>query len=143
MAAILHTEGRQWMFEICLSKEQTVPATLYVGLCTDTTIAENAVLADLGELSDTDYERWSLPSSSVYWTSAGTGTNDWKMTSGNVAFAISTSGITWTKAESWFLATSSDDTGKLIATGPLNAGSGWTLSDPDELNFNIVLTWAQ
>ena len=141
MASQIHTEGRQWMYEVCFSEEQSVPVNFYVGLCTDSSLAENAVLADVSELTDTDYERWALASAAAYWTSAGTGTNDRKITSGNVSFQVTTSGVTWTKANMWFLATTSDDSGVLIASGDLNSGSGWTLSEPDELNFNIELVW--
>ena len=144
MAAQLHTEGRQWIFEVCFTEEQSVPDNLYVGLCTDTSIAENAVLADLGELSDTDYERFALVTSTADWTSAATGTNDRKMTSDTVTFEVVSSGVTWTKAESWFLATTINDSGKLIASGPLNSGSGWTLDFSEEnntLNFDIELVW--
>ena len=131
MAAQLHTEGRQFMQEVAFSEQQSVPANFYVGLCTDLTIAENASLASLTELvdpSDTDYARYALASSAVGWTSASTGTNDRKITSNGITFSTATSGVTWTKAESWFLATTIDDSGKLIMSGPLNSGSGWTVS---------------
>jgi len=137
----MHTEGRQWLFEVAFSEEQTVPDNFYVGLCTDSTIAENAALASLTELTDTDYARDTIPSTAVGWVSAGTGTNDRKVTSSSVEFAVVTSGVTWTTAESWFLATTSDDSGKLLASGPLNSGSGWTLTEGQTLNFDIEITF--
>ena len=141
MAAQLHTEGRQFMLEVCFSEEQSVPANFYVGLCTDTSIAENAALSALGEITSTDYARHAAPSASSDFTSAATGTNDRKITLEDATFTASTSGVTWTKVESWFLATSSDDSGKLIASGPLNCGSGWTLSAPQTLTFDIEMTF--
>jgi len=144
MAAQLHTEGRKWMFEVSFTEEQSIPANFYVGLCTDTSIAENAALSDLGELTSTDYERQTLASSTADWTSGATGTNDRKMTSDTATFEVVSSGVTWTKAESWFLATTIDDSGKLIASGPLNSGSGWTLDfspGNSTLNLDIEFVW--
>ena len=141
MAAQYHTEGRQFDQEVIFTGQQTVPENFYVGLCTETSLAENATLASLTELTDTDYARYALPSSTSGWTSAGTGTNDRKVTSAGIAFSVITSGVTWTKANMWFLATTIDDTGKLLASGPLNSGSGWTLTEPQSLTLNIEITY--
>jgi len=141
MAAQVHTEGRQWLFEVAFSEEQSVPANFYVGLCTDTTIAENATLSSLGEITSTDYTRDTIASTAAGWTSAATGTNDRKITGQVVSYAVVTSGVTWTTVESWFLATTIDDTGKLIASGPLNSGSGWTLTFGQTLTFDIEITF--
>ena len=143
MAAQLHTEGRQYIQEAAFTGQQTKPTNFYVGLCTDLTIAENASLTDLTELvdpTDTDYARYALASSVVGWDSAGTGTDDRKITSNGVSFSAVTSGATWAKAESWFLATTIDDTGKLIMSGPLNSGSGWTVIEGEALTFDIEWT---
>jgi len=144
MAAQLHTEGRQYMQETAFTGQQTKPTNFYVGLCTDVTIAENASLTDLTELvdpTDTDYERYALASSVVGWDSAGTGTNDRKITSNGVSFSCNTSGVTWATAESWFLATTTDDSGKLIMSGPLNGGSGQAVAEGEELTFDIEFTF--
>jgi len=140
MAAQLHTEGRQYIQEVLFTGQIAKASNLYVGLCTDLTIAENASLAGLTELTDTDYERYTLASTIVGWTSAGTGTNDRKITSNGISFSAVTSGVTWTKAESWFLASTVADTGKLIMSGPLNSGSGWTVTEGEDLTFDIEWT---
>ncbi len=141
MADQFHTEGRQWLFEVAFSEEQSVPANLYVGLCTDASIAENAALSALGEITDTDYARQLLASDNVDWISAATGTNDRKITSSSLAFPVTTSGVTWTTVFHWFLATTIDDTGKLIASGDLNSGSGWTVANGETLAFDIEITF--
>jgi len=140
MAAQIHTQGRQYLQEVAFTGQQSKPANFYIGLCTDLTIAENASLAGLTELSavpDTDYVRYELVSSAVGWTSAATGDNDRKITSIGVSFSTVTSGVTWTKAESWFLATTVNDSGKLLMSGPLNSGSGWTVVEGESLSFDI------
>jgi len=141
MAAQLHTEGREFLFKVAFTAEESVPSNYYVGLCTDLSIAENASLSALTELTDTDYTRALIPRSIVGFSVAGTGTNDIKVTSDDAAFVVYTSGVTWTKAESWFMANTSDDSGKLIASGPLNSGSGWTVAEGEELSFDIEITW--
>ena len=141
MAAQLHTEGRQFLLEVAFTAEQSAPAIYYVGLCTDTTIAENASLSGLTELTDTGYARSALLRGALAFASAGTGTNDRKITTSGISFLATTSGVTWTKAESWFLASTIADTGKLIASGPLNSGSGWTVTEGEELSFDIEMTW--
>ena len=141
MAAQVHTEGRQWMAEVNFSEEQSVPANFYVGLCADAAIAENATLSALAELTDTDYARQTIASSAAGWTSAATGSNDRKQTSSSLSFQVTTSGVTWTKAEHWFLGTTIDDTGVLIFSGPLNSGSGWIVAEGETLAFDVEITW--
>ncbi len=144
MSAQLHTEGRQFIQEVVFTEGQSVPTNYYVGLCTDLTILENATLADLNEIPGvptTDYARFPLVSSGAGWTSASTGDNDRKVTSAPVTFSTAGSGSSWTKAECWFLATTINDTGKLIMSGPLNSGSGWTIVEGEDLTFNVVFAF--
>lgn len=137
MAAELHTEGLQYHKEVGYSEEQSVPATFYVGLATDASPAEDASLGDLTELSDTGYARQTITSNSTDCVSSAAGTNDWKMTLKTVNFANSSGGA-WTAANIAFLATSSDDSGKLIASLPI-PGAPLTLNDGDDVDVTFVL----
>lgn len=136
----LHTEGLQYLLEVAITEEQSVPADFYVGLCEDDSLAENASLGDQTELSGNNYSRQSLASDNADFTSAATGTNDRKVTSALVTFMAI--GGAWNTAKTAFLATSSDDSGKLIASASINSGSGYTLADGEnyELKFEITLT---
>ena len=127
MAAEFHTEGVQFLLEVAFTEEQSVPANFYVGLAEDTELAENAALADITELSGNGYARQAVASSTAGFTSAATGTNDRKVTTITVLF--SASGGAWNKIYTVFLATTADDSGKLIASAPINSGSGYTLAD--------------
>ena len=129
MAAELHTEGLQFLLEVDFSEEQSVPENFYIGLATDESLAEDATLVDITEVSGTDYARIAVASNSTDMTSAAAGTNDRKVTTKSVVF---TAGGTWTGAKTVFLATSSDGAGKLIASAPLSTerilNSGSTLT---------------
>jgi len=138
MANELHTEGLQYLLELAFSEEQSVPATFYVGLCEDTELAENASLGDQTELSGNGYARQTLSSNSTDWISAGDGTNDRKTTSATVIF--SASGGAWNTAYTAFLATSSDDSGKLLGSAQVNSGSGYTLADGENYEFEIEIS---
>ncbi len=117
MAAEVHQEGLQFILEVVFSEEQSVPTNFYAGLCTDASLAENASLGDQTEVTGTGYSRIAIPSSAVGFTSASAGTNDWKVTTLEIIF---TAGGTWTGAKTAFLATTSDDTGKLILSEQLS-----------------------
>lgn len=129
MAAELHTEGLQFLLEVGFSEEQTVPANFYIGLATDETLAEDATLASITEVSGTGYARIAVASNDTDFTSAVAGTNDRKVTTKSVVF---TAGGAWTGAKTVFLATSADGSGKLIASAPLSTerilSSGSTLT---------------
>ena len=132
MAAELHTDGLQWMLEVCFTEEQTVPASFYIGLATDASLAETASLGDQTEVSGTGYARQAVASNSTDITSAATGTNDYKITTSTETF---TAGGTWTGAKTYFLATTVNDTGVLIASGPLSETI--TLEDTDTLTIAV------
>ena len=134
MAAELHQEGLQYLLEVAFTEEQSVPANFYIGLATDAALAENASLGDQTEVSGTGYARQTVASNNVDITSATVGTNDRKITTKTVTF---TAGGTWTGANTVFLATSSDDSGKLIASAPLSETR--TLTDNSTLSVAIEI----
>jgi hypothetical protein len=117
MAAELHTPGLQFLLEVAFSEQQSVPANFYIGLATDVSLAEDATLASFTEVSGTGYARQTVASNNTDFTSATTGTNDRKVTTKTVTF---TAGGTWTGANTVFLATTVDGSGKLIASAPLS-----------------------
>ena len=137
MATEVHTDGLQWMQEVCFTEEQSVPANFYIGLATDASLAETASLGDQTEVSGVDYERQAVASNSTDITSAATGTNDRKVTTAAVTF---TAGGTWTAAKTMFLATTVDDTGVLIASAPLDDTR--TLEDTETLAVAIEISGA-
>ena len=124
----------QFILEVVFSEEQSVPANFYIGLATDSSLAETATLIDLTEVSGTDYARQAVASNDTDWTSAATGTNDRKVTSKTVTF---TAGGTWTGAKTVFLATTIDSSGVLVASAPLSATR--TLADGDSLTIAIEI----
>lgn len=137
MANERHTEGLQYEQEVAYNGVQTKPANFYMGLATDASPAEDASIADLTELASGTYARVAVPSNAGNMVSAATGTNDRKITSASVNFANS-SGGDWTPVNIWFLATTVDDSGKLLASGPL-PGAPVTVGDGSDINVSAVL----
>jgi hypothetical protein len=137
MAAEVHQEGLQYLLEVAFSEEQSVPASFYVGLCTDASLAEDASLGDQTEVTGTGYARQTVTSNSTDCVSASTGTNDWKITMAEVTF---TAEGTWDGANTYFVATTNDDSGKLLASGPLSETR--TLEDTNTLSFQAEITLA-
>jgi len=129
-------EGLQYILETAFTEEQSVPASFYLGLCEDASIAEDASLADLTELAVADgYARNTIASDGTDWASATTGTLDWKITSLTQTF---TSSGTWNGATHAFLGTTIDDTGKLVLAVALSVER--FLVSGDTLQVSIVLT---
>jgi hypothetical protein len=137
MAAEVHTEGLQFLLEVSFSEEQSVPASFYIGLATDASLAEDASLGDQTEVSGTGYARQAVASDNTDFTSASTGTNDRKITTKTVTF---TATGTWTGAKTVFLASTVNDTGKLIASAPLSGTI--TLNNGSTLQVAIQITLA-
>lgn len=135
MAAELHQEGLQFLLEVALTQEQSTPANFYIGLATDASLAENATLASLTEVTGTGYARVAVASDNVDITSATTGTNDWKVTTKDVTFTATDDD--WDGANTVFLATTVDGTGKLLASAPLSATR--TLGNGDTLTVALEL----
>lgn len=134
MAAEIHAEGLQFILEAVFPKTQVLPANYYLGLATDASLAEDATLASLTEVSGTGYARQAIPASAVGFSSGTAGTNDRKVTGAQQTFMA---GGAWTTANTWFLASTIDGTGKLIASGPLSQPR--TLGNGDTLNVTPTI----
>jgi len=136
MSAELHQEGLQHLLEL-LSHRQETPADYYIGLAVDASLAENASLASITEVSGTGYARLLVEDTTVgFPTSESTGTNDWRTILKTVTFTGGAGG--WTGANTAFLCTVSSGTaGKLIASFPLS--STRTLAENDTLDITMTL----
>lgn len=137
MAAELHQEGLKFLLEAALLETQAVPANFYIGLATDASLAENATLASLTEVSGTGYSRQAIASSAVgFPTSQTAGTYDWQVVTAQVTF---TAGGDWSGANTAFLCSSSDGSGKLIASAPLAGTRTLHNTDTEKVTLTIQL----
>lgn len=137
MAAEVHTEGLQFLLEVALSEEQSVPANFYMGLATDASLDEADGLSDLTEVSGAGYSRQTVASNNTDFTSAATGTNDRKTTTATQTFTATGD---WTGANTVFLGTTSDNSGKLICSAPLSATRELVNTDTLQVALEITLT---
>jgi len=134
----VHQEGLTQIMATYFGKTVTAPATLYILLVTDVAIAADAALADLTEVTGTGYARQSLTNGAAAVTGAECGSDDWQITLDTVTF---TATGTWTTAQQWVLATSADNSGKLIAANVLDDGAT-TLEDGGSLDVTAVIQGA-
>lgn len=121
MGAEIHTEGLAYLLGLITA------GNLSIGLATDASLAEDATMTSLTEVSGIGYERQTVSS----LTPAGTGTNDRKVTTNTVTF---TAGGNWTGAKTVFVVTS---TNKLLASAPLSTTR--TLISGDTLQIAIEI----
>ena len=121
MAAEIHEEGLEYILGLITAGNRDI------GLCTDASLAEDAVLGDLTEVSGTGYARQTVST----LTSASSGTNDWKVTTDEVTF---TAAGTWTGAKTVFVVTS---TNKLLASAQLSTTR--TLNNGDTLLISVAI----
>ena len=117
MAFILHAEGGIYEAQAAYSEEQTPPENFYVGLCNDTLVRADALTDIAGEPSGSGYARQAVPSTAVGCVVSDDGTYT-KTTFTEETFTAS--GGSWGSLNTWFLATSIDGGGKLIASGPID-----------------------
>lgn len=138
MAMVVHTQGLQFILEL-VNKVQSAPTNYYVGLATDASLAKTAVLGSQTELAASNgYTRQTIAASGVGLVSASDGGDGRKLTSATVTFTAS--GGDWSQALTLFVATTSDDSGKLIASGPINGGVGTTVTDGHTYSAEVVIT---
>ena len=135
---MIRTQGIQFLFELA-NGQQTKPNNYYVGFCTEAEdqIPANAWLGDLTELSGNGYARQLVAANSVGMVSTAGGTNGRTLTTAEATFTAS--GGPWSLAKTKFLATTADDSGKLLATEPINAGSGIALADGESYDVTMTL----
>jgi hypothetical protein len=115
MTSILHDEGEQFLLST-LFAGVAMPTNLYLGLDNRTTLAASDTLASLvSEPTVNGYARQAVNSASftVVFTGGAYQANTPIVT-------FSATGGSWGPVNNLFLATSSDNSGKLIATVTLN-----------------------
>ncbi len=131
----LHTEGLQFLLEVAFSEEQTVPANFYMALGSDGDPTEGEGLADITELTGNGYARQLVASDNTDMVTSAAGTGDYKVTTKTVTFTAS--GGAWTAANVVYLATTVDNTGKLIASATISPAR--TLQDQDTLDVSLII----
>lgn len=115
-------EGENWLLDVAFKKGTSPPTNLYLGLYTNTTEpAEGASLASLTEPSGGGYARIAIACGGDLTLS-----ND-QVTAAQKIFAAS--GAAWGNVYGYFIATSNDGSGKLLAVeqfsdGPYNVVDG-------------------
>ena len=135
MAEIFVDEGLDYIMAI-FPKNGANITTLYLGLFTSqspmTVPARSATLADAGvswmEVSGTDYARISLSAAS--WGVQATQGSGRKTIYPQVTF---TAGGAWTTANGFFVATTIDNTGKVIFFANFDSGVARTLSTSGDI----------
>jgi hypothetical protein len=123
MAFILHSEGAQYILQTAFSEEVAgPPANFYLGLCNDDLVATDALADILGEPATGGYGRQEVPSSAVGFVVTADG-DGFKITLSEESFTPV--GATWADVSTVFLATTSDNSGKLICS--------WTRAVDDDI----------
>jgi len=135
------SEGLQWLAEVAFSEEQSVPANFYVGLAVDNFV-KGDTLADNGvgwtEVTGTGYSRQTIASSDAGFTSGADGAN-WEQVGAKVTFTATD--VDWDAATDWFIATTTDDSGVIVACGRLAASRQLSVSgDKLEVTPTVGLT---
>lgn len=137
MAMVVHTQGLQFLLEL-MNKAQSAPTNYYAGLATNASLPKTAVLGSQTELSGNGYVRPPVAASAVGLVSASDGGDGRKLTSATVQFTAV--GGDWSQALTLFLATTIDNTGVLIASGPINGGLGTLRTNGTSYSAEVVLT---
>ena len=136
---MIKAEGIQFFLELANGVQSKPVANYYIGLCEDAedTISKTAALADLTELTGNGYSRQAVTADAAGMVSAPHGDSGRKLTSSEVTFTAA--GGAWNLARTRFLATTSDNSGKLISTEPVNSGAGVALADTESYDCTMTV----
>jgi len=136
---MIKSEGIQYLLELANGVQTKPAANYYIGLCeqAEDTISKSASLADLTELTGNGYSRQAVTADAAGMVSAPHGDSGRKLTSTEVTFTAA--GGAWALAKTRFLATTADDSGKLISTEPVNSGAGIALADTESYDCTMVI----
>lgn len=117
---LIHDEGEEFFVKVLFSEVASPPAAYYIGLDARSSPAEDDNLAALdGEPTTDGYARVAVNSDATDFTvTKDAGSGDWEAKSKECDFTAS--GGNWPAVTQAFLATSSDGSGKLIATKALS-----------------------
>jgi hypothetical protein len=132
----LHTLGEQFLLSCCfVNPGNVVPANYFLGLDNRTVLDVNDAMTDLiDEPSGNGYLRQSISSSTGFTLQLNNGI--YEALTQIVSFTAH--GGSWGPVQSMFLATTSDNTGVLVASVPLSQPA--TLQDGDAVNMRMSLS---
>ena len=135
MAFTLHNEGEEYMLDTAFSETQSAPASFYLGLCDDVLVEADTISDILGELAVANgYARQTIASSDAECVVAIDG-EYFKCTFAEQTFTAA--GAAWDEVNTWFICTTSDAAGVLIASGPIDPAR--TLGDGDSMNVETYI----
>jgi hypothetical protein len=142
MSGTFVQEGLEILLKAAL-RGQSPPASLYMALVTDASVAANATWASLTEVSGTGYARVAVTLDGTgFPTAANVSTNGYHIKTKDCVF---TAGGTWTTAKCCVLLTTNDGSPKIIAWGSVGGAGGRTLvnsGDTETVNLDLPLTEA-
>lgn len=134
---LLHDEGEQWMLEVAFSEAQSVPVSFYIGLDNRASIAEGDVLPPANEPAGNGYARQAVNSDATDWT-VSLDAGDYQAKSKIVTFTASGGPIPAAgSVANMFLGTTSDNTGRLLASVALSIAR--TIANGDSLDTDITI----
>jgi hypothetical protein len=120
---MIKREGIEYFLKLA-NGQAVKPANYYIGLCQEAedVISKSAALADLTELTGNGYSRQAVAADAAGMVYAAHGDNEGKLTTAEVTFTAV--GGDWVRARTMFLATTSDNSGKLVSTQMIESGAG-------------------
>lgn len=116
MATKLHKEGVTFIADLARDNVVT-PASYYLRLANDENLADTDGLADVTECDAPGYAAQAVASDTTDLTLSDFGTNDVQLETSSKTFDFTAAGDT---VNMWYLATTLDNSGKLIASGSLD-----------------------
>jgi len=136
---MLHDEGEQFFCQVLFTEEASVPTAYYLGLDNRTSLAESDTLASLsGEPSGNGYSRQAVNTDATDFTISQE-SGDYQAKTKTVTFTASGGSIG--PVTKMFMATSSDGSGKLIASRALSQER--TLADGESLECSFYIRFSE
>jgi len=134
---LIHSQGEQYCLTALFNTEnQSIPANYFAGLDNRTTPALSDTLANLSqEPTQFGYARQAITSGSGF--SIALNSQGVYQATSNILIFNATGG-SWGPVRNVFLATSSNNTGKLICTAPLDGPH--TVVSGEQMTLRIALT---
>jgi len=130
----LADEGEQWVLDSFL-RGAAAPTGFYIRLYNDTPVDTDSLSTLTGEPSGNGYQAQLVEASSTGWPTLALDAGDYQATSKEVTF--NATGGSWGPVTYAVLATSSDNTGKLIAYVALSQSR--TLNDGESLKVTMKI----
>jgi hypothetical protein len=129
-------EGEQMVLDVFL-RGATAVSSFYLGLCNSTPGETDTLNTLSNEASGNGYARIAIEHSNVGWPTLALDSGDFMATSKTVSFLATSNSIG--PVTSAFLCTSSDNTGKLIATAALSTTRTLANTDTLQVTYRVKL----